>query len=804
MDPTHGIHFLQKHTSTTGVPMEPELKKKRLSNQWSGFGYAIVVLAAALAVTAYTAILSNVLSDSVLQYEVKENTERADALYGEMDKTLTLSAFTGIDSEADMDTENYTMVQSFLSESRRLTDSSNMYTAKKNTDGNLVYVVDGLDRSHSNFHVPGTAVDSEISPYLERAYNGENVYSQDIVSTSHGHVLTACYPIHAADSDEVIGVMCIETGMDDTYEFITSHQRTMVQAAIIGLAVIVALAACVFLLMHFFRRKEQEDQRMLLSSYERLEDALARETKHSEIISALATIYTTIFQLDLRTHAYEVIESVDLMGGVAGKGGASIEEVIEGILSAFMAPEMVDSMREFLDLDTLPARMATANTLMTEYRNPEGRWFQARFIAKRRDADGNLIEALYCARDFTDEKKRELELQEKLMASAEEAKRANLSKTNFLRRMSHDIRTPLNGIIGMVKISERYKDDPEKRQECKAKMLHSIDYLMDLVNNVLDISKLESGSIELEHKPFDLRELLVKTIDVTGTNAAEHGLTLEGGKEESRIIHYKLIGSPTHLNRVLMNLASNAVKYNRPGGSVSLVATEISSTEDTVTYQFNCSDTGLGMSPEFQKRAFEPFTQEGKETTTSFSGSGLGLSIVKDVVELMGGTIELHSQENVGTTFIITLTFEIDHSEQVKPEVAPAIDVNVTGKRALLVEDNALNREIANFMLTDQGLIIDEADDGQQAIETFAKSEPGTYSYIFMDVMMPVMNGLEATRRIRQLNRPDAQSVPIIAMTANAFAEDRQACLDAGMNAHVGKPIEAQALHDAIQQFAKH
>ena len=389
------------------------------------------------------------------------------------------------------------------------------------------------------------------------------------------------------------------------------------------------------------------------------------------------------------------------------------------------------------------------------------------------------------------------------MASAEEAKRANLSKTNFLRRMSHDIRTPLNGIIGMVKISERYKDDPEKRQECKAKMLHSIDYLMDLVNNVLDISKLESGSIELEHKPFDLRELLVKTIDVTGTNAAEHGLTLEGGKEASRIIHYNLIGSPTHLNRVLMNLASNAVKYNRPGGSVSLVATEISSTEDTATYQFNCSDTGLGMSPEFQKRAFEPFTQEGKETTTSFSGSGLGLSIVKDVVELMGGTIELHSQENVGTTFIITLTFEIDHSEQVKPDAAPANDVNVTGKRALLVEDNALNREIANVMLADQGLIIDEADDGQQAIETFAKSEPGTYSYIFMDVMMPVMNGLEATQRIRQLNRPDAQSVPIIAMTANAFAEDRQACLDAGMNAHVGKPIEAQALHDAIQQFAK-
>ena len=783
--------------------MDSKLKKKRLTNRWDSFGYLIVVLLAALAVITYTAILTNVLSQSVLENAIQENTERADSLYNEMDKTLNATAFTSIDSESDMNSDAYQRVHRFLNESRQISSSNYMCTVKRNSEGNLVYVVDGLDLDSNYFRKPGEAVSSEIAPYLERALNGETVYSRDIVSTSWGHIFTACYPVHATNSEEVVGALCVEIDMESTYRFIQEHQKTLVEAAAIGLAVIVALTACVFLFMHYFRRKEQEDQRMLMSSYSQLEDALMRETKHSEIISALATIYTTIFLLDLRTHEYEVIESVELMGGVAGKRGASIEEVIEAILEAFMAPEMVAPMREFLDLNTLPQRMASANTLMVEYKNPEGRWFQARFIAKSRDEKGNLTEALYCARDFTDEKKRELELQDQLMASAEEAKRANLSKTNFLRRMSHDIRTPLNGIIGMVKISERYKDDPEKRQECKAKMLHSIDYLMDLVNNVLDISKLESGSIELEHKPFDLRELLVKTIDVTGTNAAEHGLTLEGGKEASRIIHYNLIGSPTHLNRVLMNLASNAVKYNRPGGSVSLVATEISSTEDTATYQFNCSDTGLGMSPDFQKRAFEPFTQEGKETTTSFSGSGLGLSIVKDVVELMGGTIELHSQENVGTTFIITLTFEIDHSEQVKPDAAPANDVNVTGKRALLVEDNALNREIANVMLADQGLIIDEADDGQQAIETFAKSEPGTYSYIFMDVMMPVMNGLEATQRIRQLNRPDAQSVPIIAMTANAFAEDRQACLDAGMNAHVGKPIEAQALHDAIQQFAK-
>lgn len=247
-----------------------------------------------------------------------------------------------------------------------------------------------------------------------------------------------------------------------------------------------------------------------------------------------------------------------------------------------------------------------------------------------------------------------------------------------------------------------------------------------------------------------------------------------------------------------MNLSSNAVKYNRPGGTVSVYCDEVGCDGERATYQFVCEDTGLGMSEEFQKRAFEPFTQEGKQTITTFSGSGLGLSIVRDIVEMMGGTIDLTSKENVGTRFVITLPLELDQAAETAAAPAPARDVDLSGRRALLVEDNELNREIACIMLEEQGIVITEAKNGQEAVDAFASAAPGTFDFVLMDVMMPVMDGLEATRRIRALDHADAASVPIIAMTANAFAEDKRACLEAGMNAHVGKPIDVAVLREAI------
>ena len=396
----------------------------------------------------------------------------------------------------------------------------------------------------------------------------------------------------------------------------------------------------------------------------------------------------------------------------------------------------------------------------------------------------------------------QLEMQEKLRRSALEAKKANISKTDFLRRMSHDIRTPLNGIIGMLKISERYKDDPVKLAESKKKILHSADYLLDLVNNVLDISKLESGDIKLEEKPFHMGELLTKMLSAVEASASQHDISLEGGRTASHITHYHLIGSGAYLNRVLMNLASNAIKYNRPGGSVRLYCNELSCDEDIAVFEFVCEDNGLGMSPDFQTHAFEPFTRENKETTTGFSGSGLGLSIVRELVTMMGGSVQLESEENVGTRFTVRLSFRIDHNAEAKAAPETAEPLQLQGRVALLAEDNDLNMEIAEILLGDEGLEVVEAKNGKEALERFAASAPGQFSYIFMDVMMPIMDGLEATRQIRALERTDAKSIPIIAMTANAFTEDKEACLNAGMNAHLAKPIRREELRKAIQEYS--
>ncbi len=536
-----------------------------------------------------------------------------------------------------------------------------------------------------------------------------------------------------------------------------------------------------------------------------LTDTTSQELHNAEIISALATLYTTIFLLKLEDKSYQVIKSVELMGDVAGISG-TIDDVIKGILDAFMAEEMRPKMKKFLDLDTLPERLSNCDTIMTEYQDPRGHWFQSRFIAKSRDEEGNLAEALYVARDFTEEKKRELTLQEQLRNTAIQAERANASKTMFLRRMSHDIRTPLNGIVGMVNIAQRYKDDPEKVQDCREKITHSIDYLMDLVNNVLEISRLESGNFELENKPFNLGALLLRTIPIVEVNATENGIVFKGGRVSSKMEHLFVVGSPLHLNRVLMNIASNAIKYNRPGGSVELFCTELESDETTATYKFVCKDTGIGMSKDFQKHAFEPFAQEGKETTNGYSGSGLGLSIVKEIIEDgMGGTVELESEENVGTTVSITLTLELDQSQPqqiITTEEPDHPHVDLAGRKLLLVEDNDLNMEIAHVLLEDLGLSIIEAKNGKEALDIFAQSKPSEFSYIFMDVMMPVMNGLEATKEIRKLDRPDAQTVPIIAMTANAFIEDRNACLEAGMNTHMAKPIDPDLLRTTLEEFA--
>ncbi len=526
--------------------------------------------------------------------------------------------------------------------------------------------------------------------------------------------------------------------------------------------------------------------------------------QHAKVVNSLSTIYTTIMVADIQRHGYKVVKSVDLMQtATGGQPDGNFDEVMGSVLDHFMHPDSREEMGEFLNLGTLSERLDGTDTLLTFYKNPVGRWFEARFIAHERDAEGRATYALYVARDATDEREREISYQNQLREAATEAEKANVSKTNFLRRMSHDIRTPLNGIVGMLHIAEKYRGDQVKTEECMDKVLRSTSYLLDLVNNVLDISKLESGSIVLEHKPFDLGQLLLNTLPVVESYAGENSVAFKGGRSDTHIEHRFVVGSPVHLNRILMNIASNAVKYNRTGGYLRLYATELACDGATATYEFVCEDTGMGMSEEFQKRAFEPFSQEGKETITSFSGSGLGLSIVHDIVEMMGGTIDLKSQENVGTTIRVVLSFDLDARHGLGDSSLASVEmVDLSGQKALLVEDNGINLEIASIFLEEKGLTVVPAENGKEALDAFEASAPYEFDYIFMDMMMPVMDGLEATRQIRALDRPDAQTVPIIAMTANAFAEDRQACLEAGMDDHIGKPIDAITLNSVIAQVA--
>ena len=378
-----------------------------------------------------------------------------------------------------------------------------------------------------------------------------------------------------------------------------------------------------------------------------------------------------------------------------------------------------------------------------------------------------------------------------------EAERANASKTTFLRHMSHDIRTPLNGIVGMLDMMERYDSDPEKRAECRQKMVDSTNYLLSLVNNILDMNKLESGSVELEEKPFNLSEVLMEGLTVAGEQAAEAGIKLLGGVESSHIEHCHVIGSPVHLNRILVNLVSNAVKYNKPNGSVTLSAVELSCANDVAVYQFTCVDTGIGMGKEFQEHAFDAFSQEERALNATRAGSGLGLAIVKEFAELMGGSIKLESEEGVGSTFIVTLPFKLDTAhEEARAEELPK--VNLSGKHALLAEDNALNAEIAQMLLEDLGVTSDLAINGQEAVDKFNAASEGTYDVVLMDIMMPIMNGLDAARAIRALNRADAKEVAIVAMTANAFQDDIRASMEAGMNGHITKPLYRDRVEEAL------
>ena len=384
-----------------------------------------------------------------------------------------------------------------------------------------------------------------------------------------------------------------------------------------------------------------------------------------------------------------------------------------------------------------------------------------------------------------------------LLIAAKKAEAANEAKTEFLQRMSHDIRTPINGICGMVNMADHYADDMEKQTEYRTKVKEASNLLLELVNDVLDMSKLESGEIVLEEIPFNLSSISREVFVVIEQMAAEQNIRIVWEKKE--ITHRDFIGSPGYVKRVMMNILSNAVKYNRENGQIYISCMEIPSEQpEMTTMEFVCRDTGIGMTEEFQKCVFEPFAQEHTGSRTKFAGTGLGMAIAKNLVEKMGGTISLESKEGAGTTFVIRVPFRIDTDSDRKVKTGEKTEASIRGLHILLAEDNELNMEIAEFMLQNEGTEVTKAWNGQEAVEIYKKSRVGEFDLILMDIMMPVMDGYDATRTIRSMDRNDASTIPIVAMTANAFIEDKMKSKEAGMNEHISKPIDLKQLIKVI------
>ena len=528
--------------------------------------------------------------------------------------------------------------------------------------------------------------------------------------------------------------------------------------------------------------------------------ALERNSEQARIISAISEIYCFTFLVNVQRgtvriikHPVERLMKMDCTW--------SMNEVVQMQAAQNVAPDFREAFISYCDLTTLPQRLKENPNLTLEFRDPKDKVYLMTTLPQNYDRRGRLESVLMVTQDVTAEKERERDYQLQLEKTAEDAERANIAKTDFLRRMSHDIRTPINGIRGMVEISRRYAGDEAKQEECREKIMTTSGFLLDLVNDVLNMNKLESGAVTLEEKPFNLRQMIKEIVTTVEGQAWRENVQVSC--KTLAWNHENLIGSPMHLHQVLQNVVGNAVKYNRPGGSVTISCEEKGFDGTTATFLFTCTDTGRGMSAAFQQHAFEAFAQEESGARTAYKGTGLGLPIAKELAEQMGGEIRFESELGVGTTFYITLPFRVDpnppEAESAKPEQAASIK----GAHVLLVEDNELNMEISQYILEAAGVIVDQAWNGQEAVRHFSESEPGTFDCILMDVMMPLMDGLEATRTIRAMQRPDAATIPIVAMTANTFSEDEQRSREAGMNLFLNKPVDSEKMLQTVLECLK-
>ena len=633
------------------------IKQKRKDqnsvNHWKIFEGRLVFLLAMviLFVAAYTCILQQVYTNTALKTEIERDISSADAVHKLVNNRLGRKDFNEIKSKADENTELYKNMSTYMNEIRTLNSTRYIYTATRNEDGRLIYVVDGLDPAAGDVRHPGDPIEKEMVPYIEKALSGKTVYSQDIVDTTWGPIFTACYPVTVEDgSNEVIGAFCIEMDMQKAYGMVEKTNKLSIVLGCITACILLILCTCGYSAYKKQKENEQKQQKLLQEA----------------------------------------------------------------------------------------ARLADS---------------------------------------------------------------ANKAKSTFLFNMSHDIRTPMNAIIGYAELGEKHLKEPtiledyfEKILLCGKKMLHLID-------NILELARIENDKATLDETITDISKNFDLCIDMFRKPIEEKHQTLKVNKN---IRYPYLYMDDARSSEITINILSNAVKYTGEGGNISCTLNQYpGEKEGWSVLELIIADNGIGMSEEFQKHIFESFSQERSSTDSGIEGSGLGMGIVKKLVDLMNGKITVQSKPGAGSTFTITLPLKIANAEDRNPKHADG-QLNIKklkGKRILLVEDNDLNAEIATELLTEEGIMIEIAENGVACIDMINKAKQNYYSLILMDIQMPIMNGYEASRRIRELKDGNKSQIPIVAMTANAFEEDKRMALVSGMNDHVAKPIDMNVLLPTIMKY---
>ena len=615
--------------------------------------YIFLFLLAVFLIAVYTFLLQKSYSTSTLEANVDQNITCSDAIHKLVSNTFTRDDFTDINTVDNMSSERYQTLQTTLNQIRSLNSTRYLYTAKRNSEGKLIYLVDGLDLDTSDFAYPGTYIEDEMIPYINSALSGKTIYSQEIIDTTWGHIFTACYPVKATDgSNEIIGALCIEMDMESAYTFLSKSSRNSLQIAIAAAIVALLLLVCVYHILQNQRAKDREQQMLLRKS-----------------------------------------------------------------------------------------------------------------------------------------------------AAAAEA--ANKAKSAFLFNMSHDIRTPMNAIIGYAELSRNHLHEPDKLSEYLSNIRTCGQKMLSIIDNILEIAQIENNQIVLEESICNIEESFDSCIVMFNTAVQEKHQTITVHKQVAN--PYVYIDS-SHLSEIVLNVISNAIKYTGQNGKIDYCLTQKPHEDADWCYmEISIADNGIGMSEEFQAHIFESFSREHSSTISGIEGTGLGMGIVKNLVDLMHGMIEIQSSPGKGSTFTICIPCRTARKEEAEPRKSSSDRPQKTlaGKRILLAEDNDLNAEIAIELLSEEGLLVDRVSNGVACVEKLEKAAPDFYDLIIMDIQMPVMNGYDATRKIRQLEDPFRSSIPIIAMTANAFAEDRQKALFVGMNDHVAKPVDMNVLIPVLEKHIR-